>query len=158
MTQEKALELFEYKEGIIYWKLNTGRVDKIGKQAGTKKLNGYMQVQIKGKIYLQHRIIFLMHYGFMPTMVDHRDRNRSNNKIENLREATPRQNQANRKIGKNNTTGFLGVSYCKVNKKFVAGMKHNGKHVNFGLFKTAEQASEVYKKESFKRFKEFANV
>lgn len=159
MTQEEANELFHYKDGLLYWKKKAWKTgpDLTGRIAGAINGNGYRHVMVNRKIILQHRIIFLMHKGYVPKMIDHIDRNRLNNKIDNLREATARQNQANRKIGKNNTTGFMGVSFSKENKKFVAGFRYNGKHINLGLFKTAEDASNAYKKETIKLFKEFAN-
>lgn len=160
MTQCEALELFEYNDGILYWKKKAWKTgpDLTGCIAGAINGNGYSHVMINGKIMLQHRIVFLIHKGYIPKYIDHVDRNRLNNKIENLREVTARQNQANRSLGKNNSSGYLGVSFEKQTKKFAATSRLNGKKINLGRYSTAKQASEVYNNWAIKTFKEFAHV
>lgn len=144
MTQNKIKELFEYRDGKLYWVVSLYRQPCIGKIAGTKNGNGYMQVRVNGKIVLQHRVIFLYHHGYLPKFIDHIDHDRTNNRIENLRPATPRENQSNRRVGKNNTSGFTGVSWDRINKKFEATSRLNGKKINLGRYATAKEASEVY--------------
>ena len=117
-TQKLLHQLFEYKGGKLYWKVDAAYNVKIGDVAGTTDSKGYKTTKINGKIYKVHRLIFLMHYGYLPKFVDHKDKNPSNNKIENLRDATHSENQLNSKIPKNNTSGIKGVSWNSLVKKW----------------------------------------
>ena len=60
-------------------------------------------------LYL-HQLVFLVNHGYLPTIVDHIDNDITNNSIDNLRGVTYSQNAMNRKIGKNNTSGFKGIT------------------------------------------------
>ena len=112
-TQARLKELFDYKDGNLYRKTSLGGV-VIGSVAGTKMRRGYTQIRVDGKLYLAHRLIWLYHHGYMPTMIDHIDSDPTNNNIENLRIATASQNQHNRVMGKNNTSGIKGLSVATV--------------------------------------------
>lgn len=106
--------LFEYKDGELFWKTDRARGKvKAGSKAGGVTSSGYGRLMIGYKEYALHRIIFMMHYGYIPKVVDHIDGNPLNNCIENLREASAQTNQYNRKLGKNNTSGCKNVSFNK---------------------------------------------
>lgn len=117
LTQGLLRELFDYKDGELYWKQSgTGR--KIGVPAGTVKSDGYRSIGINGKIYLTHRLIFLYHHDYLPEFLDHIDGNPLNNNILNLREATKQENAQNAKKykfhnGKPTSSKFKGVSWNK---------------------------------------------
>ena len=106
-------ELFEYRDGELYWKVNRYRVKSLGKLAGWIENTGYRRVLIDGKKYQIHRLVYMMHYGFMPKTIDHLDGNRLNNKIENLRPATIEENCRNSIKRTNNTSGVKGVFWNK---------------------------------------------
>lgn len=92
-------DLFEYKNGELYWKVSRGR-QKAGSLAGATITDGYKQVSINKKRYLVHRIIFQMFYGYMPEFpleIDHINRIRHDNRIENLRVLTHKENMQHRK-------------------------------------------------------------
>jgi hypothetical protein len=95
--------------------------------------------------------------GYWPKeQVDHIDRDTLNNKWENLRPASPRQNGANRKRGRNNTTGFKGVSKMKSGRyrvmfTFPGGRKH------VGCFNDPGEANKIYMNLANKFFGEFAS-
>ncbi len=76
----------------------------------------------------------------MPKEIDHIDRNKLNNKIENLREVTKSENMANRKKHKTNKSGYKGVAYHKASKKWRASVRINKKDVWIGCYKTPELA------------------
>ena len=145
ITQEYLLELFEYKDGHLYWKVARGNTS-IGKRAGyidTSNL-GYQKVTIgiDNKLYNGHRLIFLIYHGYLPEFIDHIDGNSLNNNIDNLRECTIQQNSWNCKKSKNNSSGFTGVWVH--GKKWRAGVKVGGVTKHLGTFNTPEEASAVY--------------
>lgn len=140
LTKELAESLFYYKDGVLYWKDNRGYCRTKDKPVGSLTKSGYFESKLNKKPFKVHRVIFLMHNGYLPEHVDHIDGNRSNNKIENLRAATPSQNKANQIIYKNNTSGVKGV-YFK-HKKWGAQISYSGKRKYLGLFDTIELASE----------------
>lgn len=91
--------------------------------------------------------------------VDHKlTKQTLDNRKENLRFATQNQNQHNRKKSSNNTSGFKGVSKNKSRKHpWRASIMINRKCVNLGVFSTAEEAAEAYRKAAHKLHGEFAN-
>lgn len=156
LTQERANELFEYREdGNLYWKVDRVR-KKIGDKVSSKSAVGYLEVRFDNQLWLCHRIVFLMHYGSIPNVIDHIDGNRSNNKISNLRAATSSQNGANSKARKNNTSGFKGVSYIKPTGKWHAYINKDRKRTNIGHFVTFEEAKEAVQKVRLELYGEFA--
>lgn len=90
--------------------------------------------------------------------VDHVDTNPLNNRRENLRLATPTQNNANQNRRRDNTSGFKGVSYSKNAKKWMATIQIKGQRKHIGYFATAEQAYEAYCKVAKEYFGEFARL
>lgn len=144
ITQQQLVEVFDYHEGILYWKTNRGNRIKAGDAAGCLHHSGYVQIRIDRKSYLAHRLIFLWHYGYLPPYIDHIDRNRSNNRIENLREATKQQNQGNRVANKNNTTSLKGVYLIERSGKWGARIGMNGSCKKLGTFTNKEDAYLAY--------------
>ena len=67
-----------------------------------------------------------------------------NNKISNLRAVTPFENEHNREMNKNNSSGYPGVTFFKQHKKYMAQIVVNGKNIFLGLFDTAEEAFTAY--------------
>jgi hypothetical protein len=142
ITQQQLLDSFEYKDGNLYWKISKKRV-KAGQIAGTRHKTGYFQIQLNQKFMYLHRAIFFMHYGHLPDLLDHIDGNPSNNKIENLREATLGQNCWNQKY-KGSASGFKGVTWNKQNKKWQPQIKANGKKFYLGKFANLDDAIIAY--------------
>lgn len=165
LTQELVKELFDYKDGCLYWKkLPIKNQVKIGDKAGYLKDFGYYRIFISNKEYVLSRIIFLWHHGYIPTHVDHIDRNRSNNRIENLREATPSQNSCNRTSAKNSTSKYLGVGLYNKNTKsrpplWLACIKNNKQpQIKIGVFESEEQAALEYNRYAVFYHGEFASL
>lgn len=142
---QKFIELFYYdpEDGELYKYSN-------GANTVSKTSTGYHTVTINNIRYRKHKIIYAIHHGYIPKIIDHKDRNKDNNRIENLREANHSLNEANTGPRKNNTTGYKGVN-CYSNK-YRATLK--GKHL--GFFNTPKEAAIAYNKAAIKAYGEFA--
>ena len=84
---ETVKERFNYcaNTGVITWAVNRPRV-RIGDPAGTVNADGYISIKTGGKHYLAHRLAWFLHYGANPpSEIDHLNRDRSDNRICNLR-------------------------------------------------------------------------
>lgn len=155
MDKKLLHELFEYKDGYLFWK-NSKRSGWNGKKAGSLDRYGYLQTKIEGKLYLNHRIIFLMGMGFLPEVVDHIDGNSLNNDINNLRESTSCQNAHNARIRKDNKSGIKNVCWHKSIKKWAVRINVNGYCKNIGYFDDVELADLVAQEARDKYHGEYA--
>jgi hypothetical protein len=90
--------------------------------------------------------------------VDHVDGNGLNNQRNNLRWATHKQNAANRRKSKKNTSGFKGVSWRKDSTKWEAGISLKGNYIYLGHHAAAIDAARAYDKAARDLFGEFANL
>ena len=105
------------------------------------------------RMILMHREIVNAPNG---VHVDHKNRNPLDNQKVNLRLATPQQNGANRRMQKNNTSGYKGVYLRRRSGKFVAQIKQNGEHIYLGRFETAVRAAQAYDEKAKEIHGEFA--
>lgn len=113
-----------WRESQLFGKRETGST------ATRLSTHGYLIVSLKSKVYLAHRIIWLYVYGYMPEhQIDHIDRNKTNNKLNNLRETSASCNVKNSKISKLNKSGVKGVIYKKRKKAWIAFIKTDNKVV-----------------------------
>jgi coproporphyrinogen III oxidase-like Fe-S oxidoreductase len=122
---------------------NDGLYRKDGSRAGSLRPDGYRSITVmrpKKQKMLEHRVIWLMTYGYLPTEIDHIDRNKANNSISNLREVTRSENNLNRGLQSNNTMGYPGVYYHRHSGKYRAEIKRDKKTTSLGYFNTKEEA------------------
>lgn len=160
LTDEDIADIcshFEYISGELYWTKHRCYRAKVGMKAGTINSRGYAVVSLKGDVYCIHHIVWAMHNGFWPVGIDHIDGNRSNNKIENLRVASHKENNMNVTWNKRNTSGYKGVSFDKDCNRWKAQIKFRGKKMSIGRYKTPEEAHSAYVKKAQELFGEFAN-
>jgi hypothetical protein len=143
ISDTQVREVFEYREGFLYWKLSPVAWIKVGDKVGTKRKDGYWETQYQNVRYLVHRLIFLYHHGYLPSLIDHIDRNPSNNCIENLTESSKSKNSYNSKLYSNNKSGIRGVSWSKTNKKWAARFKKGNKYLFLGYFGDIEEAKKI---------------
>ena len=154
-SQKKLQELFDYRDGQLYWKERIHSSIDLSKPAGCIDNQGYRLIKIEGKLYQAHRLVWKYHYGKDPKeFIDHIDGNKSNNNIKNLREATNQQNGFNRGPQKNNKLGIKGVR--KKGNKYTAAISINGKVKHLGMFFTIEEARLAREEAEKKLFKEFS--
>lgn len=156
LTQDLLNELFEYCDGNLYWKVSKTNQIKQGDKAGFNNFLGYCVIKINSKAYKAHRLIYIMHYGENPKIIDHIDNNPFNNKIENLRAATKIQNGYNAKIRRDNSSGIKGVGWAKRVNKWCAYCTVNKKQHHLGFFDDIKEAEKVVKKFRELHHKEFA--
>jgi len=141
ITQTEVLRLFSYRDGKLFWRVKIARKIVVGNEAGTfRQSDGYRQIMVNGTTYRTHRLVFLYHHGFMPDLVDHIDRDPTNNHIENLREASKSENTCNSKLRRDNTSGVKGVAWDKAKRKWVAKLYANNRCVNLGRFAIFDDA------------------
>lgn len=135
-----------HETGVFTWARDSMRA-KRGAIAGSKnKINGYVELCVYGKKYLAHRVAWLIARGTNAELpIDHINGNRSDNRIANLRLDESGINAQNiRKPKKQNTSGFLGVTFCRHTGRWLAQICVNRKHKNLGRFDTPEQAYAAY--------------
>ena len=146
IAQELLKEHFEYCDGHLWWIKSTSNRVKVGQRFGSYDRDGYILGGLRGKKYLEHRLIWLYHYGKWPKeCIDHINGIKDDNRIENLREATRQQNSFNRKSGRGSSSQYKGVCWCKLSKKWKAQYWYNGKRCHVGLYETEEVAAEAYR-------------
>lgn len=95
-SQEFLVERYEYAEGKLFYRYRASQRCRAGDVVGSLNSEGYVVTMIKGTQYSVHGLIWKWHHGTDPSMIDHINRDRSDNRIENLREVTNRKNQWNR--------------------------------------------------------------
>lgn len=147
---------FRYrKDGVFVRLRKTANVTAIGDVVqGTLHHSGYKIIKFFDKIYVYHRLIFLWHHGFLPPILDHKDRNKLNNRIGNLRPATNSQNACNSVSA--NANGVKGLCFCPRRKHFYGMIQVNGKRVKFGFSKNKEQVIEKISNRRKEMHREFA--
>ena len=154
ITQKYLKELFDYKDGNLYWKIKKAKNTIIGSIVSTLS-HGYIRVRIDGKAYFAHRIIFLYHHGYLPLEIDHIDKNPLNNKIENLRECSSSQNKYNTNLRTDNKSGIKNVRWRDDRKKWEVRLWVDGKRKYFGHYFDKEVARFVAETMRYKYHKEF---
>jgi len=139
ITKEFLRSIFDYVDGRLVWKKHKRAVPKMDRK-------GYVTLYFSEHDcpFFMHRLIWIYHNGAIPIdkQIDHIDRDRANNKIENLRVVTSRENCFNKNPG---VTGFRGVSWNKVMCKYQARYSKGAKVKSIGYFDTPEAASLAYK-------------
>ena len=170
LTQEIVREFLEYipETGKLYWRsrdpkwfqscknskeqnAKTWNTKWAGKEAFTAFLKGYKQGAIFGKRYYAHRIIWLCLYGsFQEQGIDHINGIKDDNRKENLREISNKENQKNKRMDPCNTSGYKGVSWHEPTKKWRAVISIENKQKLIGLFETKEEAFVAYASEAEK--------
>ena len=132
--------------GVFTWRMTTTRT-KAGAEAGTVNgANGYIRITLAGAAYKAHRLAWFYMYGEWPDKhVDHINRDRSDNRIVNLRLVDQKQNSQNMSKRKNSACKYKGVTPLTRDKtKFVAQIRYDGKQRKLGIFSSQEEAHEAY--------------
>ena len=127
----------EYKEGALY---------RNGKRAGWLQKNGYRMLSYEGRKVLEHRLIWFLHHGTWPSGLDHINQDKTDNRLENLRDVSAVVNSHNvaQPNRDNETTRVRGVHLHKGTGKYRSQITINRKKVELGLFDSIEEARSAY--------------
>lgn len=128
-----------------------------GKVAGSLHIEGYISIAIDDVAHLAQRLAWLYMKGEWPEAdVDHRNRDRSDNRFSNLRPATRIQNCQNASLSKNNTSGFAGVTFDKQTGKWAAQITVARKNKRLGRFEDKNAAVHARRTAEARYFGAFA--
>lgn len=160
VSRLRALLSYDPETGVFKWKARSSPQSQIviGAVAGYKHHTGYLSIKIDGRDFLGHRLAWLYSYSEWPEdQVDHKNTNRSDNRLDNLRASTHGQNRAN-------SNGGLGVaqlkgasiSHRKGHVMWRGQFIRNGKRQHLGYFETADEAHNAYRQSAQRHDGEFA--
>lgn len=141
--EQIAEEIRVDEEGRLWWKARKKGRKFYDKPLGTLNKDGYLVIGFDHRLYYNHVVCFCLYYGRWPQAkndIDHINRIRTDNRRENLREATRSQNNLNSDtIPSHNTSGYRNVKYSKANKLWVVEFKERGNR-DIKYFKAKEAA------------------
>ncbi len=142
LTQDRLKEVLHYdpETGIFSWKERLVKFRHAGKQCSATNNRGYIVIGIDGFVYLAHRIAWIYMHGYLPKFIDHKNRDRKDNRICNLRIASRTENNRNKKIHSNNSSGFNGVYFRKDTKRWEAYICSSSRKISLGCFDEIEDA------------------
>lgn len=144
LTVERLREVLDYNSntGIFIWKIDRKKTAMKGTTAGATNGSGYRQISVDGEVYLAHRLAWFISFEEWPELVDHINRDRSDNRLDNLREVSQSINIHN-SANKPSKSGFRNAR--KVGNRYQSEIKVMGKSIHLGMFDTAEEASNAAK-------------
>lgn len=131
--------------GCLFWKVRTSNRVSEGMRAGNISL-GYREVSIDSQTYRATHIIWLICFGCRPKhFIDHINGIRDDDRLCNLREATPAQNARNVRMHFDNKCGYKGViEHSRRGKPFQARIFADGKQKSLGYYRTPHEAHQAY--------------
>jgi hypothetical protein len=160
ITQERLKEVLTYAPdtGVFYWAKKTCAKVVVGKEAGCISPRGYRHIRIDGTLHLAHRLAWLFSHGSIPDgmQVDHINRDKSDNRISNLRLATNAENARNQDGHRRRASAFKGVFWDKTGKNWGARICVDRTHKYLGGFPTEKQAAAAYDRAAAQFHGEFA--
>lgn len=138
-------EVFEYKDGVLIWRIKPCKNQNPGMPAGSINKNGYGYISFLGKKYKASHIVWLI---FNPgdtitkgEQIDHINHDRSDDRIENLRKTTNKGNSRNRMLRPSCKSGVMGVYWRSDVGKWKATIKVDGVELHLGYFVDIEKAA-----------------
>lgn len=148
------------ESGKIYWSYRSEQIGNRNYDLGkwnnkntnkeafaTKTANGYLQGTFQGNNLLAHRVLWAMAFGEWPEFIDHKNGNRSDNRLENLRNVSHGENMKNRSLSIRNKSGATGVYWYK--NKWLVKIRAEGKLKHLGMFTDFEEAVATRKAAEF---------
>ena len=138
LTKEEIQELFIYKDGALLNKVFRNSRAPKGAEAGSLD-QGYVIIRVRGKDYRRSYLVWVLHKGQIEEdlQIDHMNRKRNDDRIENLRVVTHLENQHNKHMKK-------GYTYYPKTGKYKVRIGINNKEKYLGYYDTKEEALSVY--------------
>lgn len=147
IDRDTLLRCFRYdaETGKLFWRVRddvgAGWNERFaGKEAGTDNGTGYLVLRVNRRSMVAHQAIWLMEHGYSPDEIDHRDQDRSNNRLGNLREVTRLENAKNHTLQINNTSGHVGVYWDRSRSLWRAYVYRGKRQRHLGHFSDIEDA------------------
>lgn len=144
--RSRVMDLLAYdpETGVFTWRQSRRFGARAGDIAGHVR-KASVAIVIDGRTHLANRLAWLIVRGCWPNgLVDHRDTDFTNNRFENLRDATPLINSQNvRRAHRDSLVPLLGVSRAS-NGRYRAKIKAAGRYVHLGIHGTPEAAHAAY--------------
>ena len=112
--------------------------------------NGYIYSRIKNELFTLHQLAFLYMVGLIPEQVDHINHIRDDNRWHNLKGSSSSENNKNRTMARNNTSGFTGVTFDKKRNRWVSQIGLGGLNKKLGTFKCKHDAIAARKEANVK--------
>ena len=143
LTAEYLRSILHYDPdtGIFTRKVGSANQVKAGDVAGSLDGGGYLRIRVCSRLYQAHRLAWFYDCGEWPKyQIDHINRNKTDNRIANLRDVSQKQNGQNASKRSDNTSGHPGVYWHKRDSKWVAQITHNYKLIHLGYFSILEEA------------------
>ena len=148
LTAERLRQALGYcpETGVFRWRMSNGKRAVAGEVAGGISRNGYVRISIDDTKHYAHRLAWLYAHGVWPKgQIDHINGEKTDNRIENLREATNAQNGQNRRTARaDSQSGMIGVYLHPISGRWGAEIVKDGQKHSLGYFDTKEAAHAAY--------------
>lgn len=144
ITAERLREILDYdlETGVFTWKKKTCRKVVVGSVAGCQTKEGYITIRVDGYLMTGHRLAWLYVNGTLPSQgIDHKNRDKADNRICNLRLCTPAENGQNAKLSRANKSGVSGVFFNSKKGKWTAQITVNRKNIVLGAYDSIDEAA-----------------
>lgn len=165
LTHAQLIHWLDYDpaDGIFKARIARRNIKGVGVPVGWKDDRGYIRLFLNRELFLAHRLAwFWAHKKWPKEEIDHRNGVRNDNRIKNLREATPHQNGMSVGMQKNNSSGYKGVTKAKSrgvwHGRWQAQIGAHNQHFHLGFFKDPARAAKAYDKAARQQFGKFAKT
>lgn len=157
LTRSELMNEFKYdaSTGLFSRSRNRGKW-LIGSEAGGLDAKGYVCISINGSKYKAHRLAFLYMVGEIPSIVDHVNGVRNDNRWCNLRSCNANQNAFNRRVHSNNVLGIKGVAWVEARNRFTGTTMCKGVLISKDFY-TLQEATDWVSNKRMELHKEFAH-
>ena len=153
----KTLLHYDQDSGLWTWNISPVGWINPGQIAGSISDAGYVIIRVAGRNYKAHRLAWFYMTGNWPVgKIDHENTCRADNRWENLRPATDRQNAQNRRIRRDNAARLKGVSFHRGTGRYQAQIQVDGKKLCLGYCDDPVDAHALYCAAAELHFGQFA--